>query len=162
MENQNQGSELQNLYGVSHIDTPMRGYEKTHNKPAKKSPLIFHHAWQHIIDKLSIDFVVKEITFAFIAFTTLVYMQYIGKTQALDDLGIIVQSILAFAGFYNLFKASIKSLFPGIFCMAFGLFLTKQTMFFKIFHFITPYYQNIIIGIGAFFIAISLIKSSSN
>ncbi len=162
MNHKNQEFELKELYGVDYINKPMIGYEKTYQHKKKKSEILFNEAWQHIVEKFSIDAVVKEITFAFVAFAVLLYMQHTGKTKSLEDFGVIIQAILAFAGFFNLFKASIKSLFPGLLCMSFGFFLTMHSIQLKLFNFITPDITNIIIGIGAFYIAISLLKSSSN
>ncbi len=72
------------------------------------------------MDRLSIDTVIKELTFAFVALLTYVFMQHSGRITSLKGFGYLIGFVLISAVVYNLYKASFKSLMPGLLCWGLG------------------------------------------
>lgn len=146
--------EIENLYGTKLFDetyTPA-------NKP-KSGRKLYDKAVTGILEKLSIDSVVREVSFAVIAMITYAYIFNKGILANDSLIGYFSGVFLVIAIVYNLFKASIHSLAPGLFLLAFSAAMTYRNTPLKNLEFLTPEVLNYMIGIGAFYVAISLLKT---
>ena len=110
---------------------------------------------------MSIDAVIKELSFAIVALVTYVFMQNSGRIASLKGLGSLIGLVLIAALVYNLFKASTKSLTPGVVCLVGGLVLLSSAIHHQYFKFLSTESIEYIIGSGALFIGISLFKSEN-
>ena len=153
--------QLEELYGTKYITEVSPGYKPYSKAPKKRNPL-FDKAIFSLVEKLSIESVVKELVFALIAMATYVFIYHKGMVNDDSFLGYITSIALTIAIVFNLFKAAINSLTPGILCMGLGVALSFRKIPIKNFEFITSDIINLMIGLGAFYIAISLFKSSNN
>lgn len=156
--------ELEKRYGTPYITQKAEGYyplEKSKDNKNSKMNFIIDSAVFYFKERLSIDGVIKELTFAFIALTTYVFMQRSGHIKLLDGFGNLIGFLLVTASLYNLYKASFKSLAPGLFCLIGGFVLLETTRLHSLFGFLTKEIIEYIIGIGALFVALSLFKSNN-
>lgn len=154
-------SDLERIYGTAFIDKKAPGYypivEKKHSDV--KMPFILDKAWFYIQERLSIDAIIKELSFACVALATFIYMQISGRLLGLGGFGYLIGLVLVVALSYNLFKASFKSLAPGLICLVGGLVLLSVKADISYLKFLSVSTVNYIIGIGALFIAFALFKS---
>ena len=158
-----QRTDLAKMYGSEYIDKRMDGYshlDGNQNK-SRKSSLLVSRVMGYLHDKLSIDFIIKELSFATFALMTYIYMQTSGRIGTLGLFGQFIELILITAMGYNLFKASLKSLAPGIICLVGGFILFSTGIHQHYFKFITTDHINYIIGTGSVFIALSLMTSDN-
>ncbi len=157
-------TELERLYGTPYIDRKPEGYYPVQNAPTKTSSMQFisDSALFYFKERLSIDAAIKEITFALIALVTYLFMQHSGRINSLKEFGYLIGVILISAMAYNFYKASFKSLAPGLFCLLGGLFLLSSKIHQQFFGFLSNTSIEYIIGTGAFFIALSLFKTENN
>ena len=153
-------SNLEKIYGTPYIDKKAPGYYPIEIN--RKTNFIVDAALNFLKERLSIDAVIKEFSFATVAMVTYVFMQNSGRIKSLGGFGYLIGLTLISAIIYNLFKASIKSLAPGLICLVVGLVLLSSNMHHQYLKFLSNDMLNSIIGIGAFFIALSLFKSNTN
>ena len=157
---------LAKLYGTQHILEPMEGYpplmnSKSGKKQASSSRVILDKATYYLFEKLSIDFVVKELLFFLVAVSTYLYMHYSGRLTPSGLFGHFIDFFLALAMGLNLFRASLKSLTPGIICLVACLVLLSGNVHKHYFSFLPTDYINYILGFGAMLISISLMASDN-
>lgn len=157
---------LAKIYGTQHILEPMDGYpplinSKSSKKRTSSSSVILDKATYYLFEKLSIDFVVKELLFFLVAFSTYLYMHYSGRITPIGLFGHFVDFFLALAMGLNLFRASLKSLTPGIICLVCCLIFLSENVHKHYFSFLPTDYINYILGFGAMLIAISLMASDN-
>lgn len=158
-------TDLEKIYGTAFIDRKQEGFyplELTKKPAFKKSNFILDTAIFYLKERLSIDTVIKELTFATVAIITYVFMQNSGRIASLKGFGYIIGLVLICAMIYNLYKASIKSLAPGLMCLVGGLVLLSSNLHHQYFKFISNDAINYIIGMGALFIALSLFKAEND
>lgn len=158
-------TDLQRIYGSDYIDQKAPGFypvEVNKKRSPVKSFFILDSALLYLQERLSIDTVIKELSFAFVAIITYIYMQNSGRVAALDGFGNLIALTLIAAMAYNLFKASMKSLAPGVICLVGGLVLVSTNIHHQYFKFLSVDMINYIIGTGAFFIGLSLFKSGND
>jgi len=159
-------NELQTIYNSTNaIDKNKADFYSTErqvNRVYPKSNFILDSAIFFVKERLSIDNIIKELTFTFIALTTYFFMQYTGRISSLKGFGYFIGLMLISAAVYNLYKASFRSLAPGLFCLIGGLFLLTSNIQQQFFKFLSTDSIEYIIGIGALFIALSLFKTSDN
>ena len=153
-------SDLEKIYGTPYIDKKAPGYYPIDTK--RKSNFILDTALDYLKKRLSVDAVIKEFSFATVALITYVFMQNSGRIKSLGGFGYLIGLTLILAIAYNLFKASLKSLTPGLICLAGGLVLLSSNIHHQYFKFLSNDMINSIIGLGAFFIALSLFKSDND
>ncbi|KTD32210.1 hypothetical protein Lnau_3121 [Legionella nautarum] len=156
-----QKTDLEQIYKTPYIDRPAPGYYPLVR--AKKNKLSLPYITDLSIyffkERLSIDTVIKELTFALVALATYLFMQYTGRLTSLKGFGTFIGAMLVFSLFYNLYKAAFKSLAPGLICICFGLSLLTTKLHQQFFIFLSKETIEYIIGGGAFFVALSLLKS---
>lgn len=167
MNYDSQHTDLVRIYGSQYIDKKMPGHYPISDTQIKssieKKPSFFVESIKfYLLDKICIDHVIRELTYASIAFGTFLFMQISGRLTSLSGFGIFIGFFLLFATTYNLFKASFKSLTPGILCLFAGLVLLTSNQDLAYFKWLTHEHLNYLVGMGAFFIAISLLKSENN
>lgn len=159
-------NELQTIYNSANaLDRNKPDFYLTDrqvNRVYSKSNFILDSAIFFVKEHLSIERVIKELTFAFIALATYFFMQYTGRISSLKGFGYLIGLTLISAIVYNLYKASFKSLAPGLFCLVGGLFLLASNTHQQFFKFLSNDSIEYIIGTGALFIALSLFKTSDN
>ncbi|MBX9703485.1 MAG: hypothetical protein K2X39_04970 [Silvanigrellaceae bacterium] len=126
-----------------------------------KAELLFDSAVSHLKERLSIDAVIKELSFSIVALVTYVFMQNSGRIDSLKGLGSLIGLVLIAALVYNLFKASTKSLTPGVVCLVGGLVLLSTNIHQEYFKFLSNQSIEYIIGVGALFIGMALFKSEN-
>ena len=161
----NEKNGLEKIYGTPYLDQKAPGYYPIlakKKKPIFKSNFILDSATFYLAQRLSIDTVIKELSFALVALITYLFMQSSGRIKSLGEFGYIIGALLIGALFFNLFKASIKSLTPGLLCLVGGLVLLSDTIHFQCLKFISKEAINYVIGAGAFFVAMSLFKSEND
>ena len=155
-------TDLEKIYGTPYIDKRALGYYPmaVNKKPVFKSPVLIDAALRYLKERLSIDAVIKELSFAMVALVTYIFMQNSGRIKSLHSFGYLIGITLLCAITYNLFKASMKSLAPGLMCLVGGLvFLSSDYQ--QYFKFLSNEMINYIIGLGAFFIGLSLFKANN-
>lgn len=154
-------SDLERIYGTPFIDKKAPGYYPMVAKKSSdlKMPFILDKAWFYIQERLSIDAIIKELSFASVAVATFMYMQISGRLLGLGGFGYLIGLMLVVASVYNLFKASFKSLAPGVICLVGGLVLLSVKADVSYLKFLSVTAVNYIIGMGALFIAFALFKS---
>ena len=151
-----------NLYKLPNLDklteqhTP---FVERKNNHFNQSNFIVDSAIFYLKERLSIDEVIKELTFSAVAAITYIFMQNTGRIAALKGFGNLIGIMLICAMVYNLYKASFKTLAPGVICLVGGLVLLQTNLFHQFFKFISTETVEYIIGTGAFFIALSLFKT---
>ena len=158
-----QSTDLAKLYGTHHIDKRMPGYESLDEgrKKPRKSNFFVDRMILCLHEKLCVDFVIKELTFAGVALITYLYMQHSGRMASMGSFGHLIEFMLIAAVGFNLFKASIKSLAPGLFCLVGGLVCLSGGIHQHYFKFLTTDNINYIVGFGACLIALSLMRSDN-
>ena len=148
---------------VTTLIKKMEGYypllEAKPKKGIFKTPGIFESAKAYLLEKISIDSVIRELTCASVALGIYLFMQSPGRLKALLGFVAFIGLTLIFATVYNLFKASFKSLTPGLICLVGGLVLLNTKMHLPYYKWVTTEYLNYIVGLGAFFMALSLLQS---
>ncbi|STX88345.1 hypothetical protein [Legionella feeleii] len=162
--NTNEKSEFERIYGTSLMPHQSAGYYpivSSSDRVNFKAPTLLDKAFFHIKEKMAIDYAIKEISFAFVALITYVFMQNTGRIASLKGFGSLIGIVLLCALAYNLFKASLKSLAPGVACLVAGLVLLATNLHQQFFTFLTKDSIEYIIGTGAFFIATSLFGSDN-
>lgn len=154
-------SDLEQIYKTPYIDRPAPGYYPLIRTKKNKLPLNYltDLSLYFFKERLSIDAVIKELTFALVALATYLFMQYSGRITSLKGFGTLIGAMLVFSLFYNLYKASFKSLAPGLMCIGFGLALLTTNLHQQFFNFLSKEMIEYIIGAGAFFVALSLLKT---
>ena len=155
--------DLAKMYGSEYIDKRSDGYsylDANHKKSGNYSVLV-NRVMGALHDKLSIDFIIKELSFATFALMTYIYMQTSGRIGSLGLFGQFIELMLIAATGYNLFKASLKSLAPGIICLVGGFVLLSTGIHQHYFKFLTTNHINYIMGMGSIFIALSLMTSDN-
>lgn len=161
----NEPFDFEKVYGSSYINKKEPGYYPILAKEkntSSKTNFIFDSMFFYIQDRLSIDSIIKELSFSLVALFTYVFMHYSGRMVKLGDFGIIISFVLVAAMAYNFFKASLHSLAPGVICLVGGLVLLSSSIHQSYFKFISVNSIDYMIGAGAFFIALSLFKSERN
>ncbi|WP_019218371.1 hypothetical protein [Legionella tunisiensis] len=151
--NSSEHSEFERIYGTSLIPRQGTGSYPVESSPFGtnyKAPSLLDKAFFHVKEKLAIDSVVKELSFAFVALATYVFMQNTGRIVSLKGFGSLIGIVLLCALAYNLFKASFKSLAPGVVCLVGGLVLLATNLHQQFFTFLTKDSIEYIIGAGAF------------
>ncbi|KTC94912.1 hypothetical protein [Legionella feeleii] len=162
--NTNEKSEFERIYGTSLMTNPAANYypaEYSSEKTHYKAPTLLDKAFFHVKEKMAIDYAIKEISFAVVALITYVFMQNTGRIASLKGFGSLIGIVLLCALAYNLFKASLKSLAPGVVCLVGGLVLLATNIHQQFFTFLTKESIEYIIGAGAFFIAMALFESNN-
>lgn len=157
--NTNEKSEFERIYGtslISHHGTGSYPVEASPFETKYKAPSLLDKAFFHVKEKMAIDYAIKEISFAVVALITYVFMQNTGRIASLKGFGSLIGIVLLCALAYNLFKASFKSLAPGVVCLVGGLVLLATNLHQHFFTFLTKESIEYIIGTGAFFIAMAL------
>lgn len=167
MNYDSQHNDLVRIYGSQYIDKKMPGHYPISDSPQKssteKKPSFFIESIKYyFLDKICIDRVIRELTYSTIAFSTFLFMQISGRLTSLSAFGIFIGFFLILATVYNLFKASFKSLTPGLLCLFAGLVLLTSNQELSHFKWLTHEHLNYLVGIGAFFIAVSLLNSENN
>lgn len=158
-----QYTELAKVYGNDYVANLVRGDTqlKTSRGKTLKSSLLVDRAIACLLEKLSIDFVIKELSFATVALVTYLYMQNSGRLSSLSSFGYLIEIMLLVAMGYNLFKASLRSLAPGFICLVGGLVCFPGGIHQHYFKFLTLNNIDYIIGMGAFLIGLSLMRSDN-
>ncbi len=156
---------MQTIYNGSFFEgraTSSYPVERKELPPVSKSNFIMDSALFYVLERLSIDAVIKELTFASVALLTYLFMQHSGRITSLKGFGYLIGFVLVSAVVYNLYKASFKSLMPGLLCLVGGLFLLASNIHQQFFKFLSNDSIEYIIGMGALFIAFSLFKTSES
>ncbi len=158
-----QCTDLAKVYGSDYIDKRMLGYYplEESRKKVRKSSFFVDSVMLCLHEKLSVDFVIRELSFATVALITYLYMQNSGRLSALGSFGHLIEIMLVVAMGYNLFKASLKSLTPGLICLVGGLVCLSGGIHQHYFKFLTHDNIDYIIGMGALFIGLSLMRSDN-
>lgn len=163
--NRQEKSKVEQLYGLPSLDAISKDYNahfSKKNKPFLKSNFIVDSFIFYMRERLSIDSIIKELAFVLVAIATYLFMQKTGRFDTLQGFGSLIGITLLVAMVYNLFKASMKSLAPGVLCLVGGLVLLSPALHVHYFKFISKETIDYIIGTGAFFIGLSLFKSESD
>jgi hypothetical protein len=159
-----QRTDLAKMYGSEYIDKRMNGYSRVgdNQKKSRKFSFLAGQVTDCLRNKLSIDFIIKELSFGTFALMTYLYMKTSGRIDTLGLFGQFIELILITVIGYNLFKASLKSLTPGIICLLGGFVLFYTGIHQHCFKFLTTDHIDYIIGMGSIFIALSLMTSNHN
>ncbi|STX39280.1 hypothetical protein [Legionella feeleii] len=163
--NASQKSELEQIYGTPFIDKKAPGYYpvlRAFKTPILKSNILLDKAAFYIRERMAIESAIKELAFAMVALATYVFMQYLGRIVSLQGFGSLISLALISAIVYNFFKASLKSLTPGLIFLVGGLVLLETNIHHQYFKFISSHAVDYIIGTGALFIALALFKTEKN
>lgn len=155
---------LQKIYGSEYIDKVMPGHypeTTTKKRPAFKLPFTLDVALFYLKERLILDQVIREMTFATLGMALFLWMKLSGRMDAMAGLGLILSGIILFSVFYNLFKASFYCLTPGVLCLVSGYVMLKTGWHLPYLKFVTLHHLNGLIAIGAFFSALSLFRSNN-
>lgn len=135
--------------------------QEKEQKISKRNPIekAFSAIKLHLLDKLNIDDISKELTYIAICLSLFVFAGNGGVEIKNDSLFLVVLYTPLFAAIYIMAKASFKSILIGAICLVSGFYLNGHLQDFFWLMFIQKDQLNILTGLGIIFTSFSLIKS---
>lgn len=133
-----------------------KGQKRRKTNPIEKA---FAAIRSHLLDKLNIDDISKELTYIAICLSLFIFAGNGGVEIKNDSLFLVVLYAPLFAAICIMAKASFKSMLIGVICLISGFYLNRHLQDFTWLMFIQKDQLNILTGLGIIFTSFSLIKS---